>query len=323
MSKTQKTPVSVQADQADEDAAITCAVAEQVRNGGPLDWQYWANRLEIAPQQAAKLAHCIDPIKWPDDEHAQGPFNDTLRLEIQRKAEWLAERNQGWTLLALVEALGDTAPHAMQQAAWLAQAEALWAKELDEMRRAGRYTLEGAAHLLAQEIGADKGEMLDALTTAVHAKSLFLYAPGKERRYRSTVVRDFYGEACWDDLNDWLADIEPRTTWRFPSPAAQGKAMSPPVSTAASIATHRLNNRSNALAAVIASAINTAVAPSDSHSVWAELVKLAELESKPAPLLGYSSDGIQYRGKKYEENGVPDVFTAKNLRDRMARAKAR
>ncbi len=89
------------------------------------------------------------------------------------------------------------------------------------------------------------------------------------------------------------------------------------------ITTHRLKARSNPLDAIIVQATNAALAPDDSQSVYAEMVKLAESKEKPAPLHGYSPDGIQYRGKKYAETGEPDTFTAKNLRDRMARAKAR
>jgi hypothetical protein len=92
---------------------------------------------------------------------------------------------------------------------------------------------------------------------------------------------------------------------------------------AAIITTHRLKTRTHMLDAVIELAIKKAVAPDDSQSVYAAMVKLAESGNKPAPLIGYSSVGIQYRGKRYEETGEPDTFTAKNLRDRMARAKAR
>lgn len=92
---------------------------------------------------------------------------------------------------------------------------------------------------------------------------------------------------------------------------------------AATITTHRLKARSNMLDAVIELATGTALAPDNNQSVWAELVKLAESKDRPAPLIGYSSDGIQYRGKKYQESGEPDTFTLNNLRDRMTRAKKR
>lgn len=103
---------------------------------------------------------------------------------------------------------------------------------------------------------------------------------------------------------------------------AGGTALDEP-KRAAIITTHLLKTRSNPLDAVIDLATKNAVAPHDSQSVFAEMVKLAEAENKPAPLVGYSSEGVQYRGKKYQETGEPDRFTAKNLRDRMRRAKTR
>lgn len=92
---------------------------------------------------------------------------------------------------------------------------------------------------------------------------------------------------------------------------------------AATITKHRIGARSHTLDAVIRLAAKTAVAPDDHQSVWAELVTLAESENKPAPLAGYSSDGIQYKGKTYEEKQEFDIYTKKNLRDKMARDKAR
>lgn len=92
---------------------------------------------------------------------------------------------------------------------------------------------------------------------------------------------------------------------------------------AAPITKHLLKTRSNPLDAVIELATKSALAPGDAQSVWAELVRMAETEKKPAPLIGFSSDGIQYRGNKFEETGEPDTFKKSNLRDRMARAKKR
>lgn len=83
------------------------ALTEYTHNGGSVDWGYWSARREITPYQAAKLVFCIDPIKWPADKYKQGPIDDSLRIKIQRCAEWLAERSQEWTLPALVESLGE------------------------------------------------------------------------------------------------------------------------------------------------------------------------------------------------------------------------
>lgn len=103
------------------DNADLCANAELVRNGGPIDWRYWSARREITPQEAAKLAHCIDPIQWPDDQHAQGPILNDLHIKIQRLAALLAERNQKWTLIDLAAMLGNNAPLFMREIANLAQ----------------------------------------------------------------------------------------------------------------------------------------------------------------------------------------------------------
>ncbi|MHB9102046.1 MAG: hypothetical protein ACYC2E_11075 [Sulfuricella sp.] len=103
------------------DNADLCATAELVHNGGPIDWRYWSARREITPQEAAKLAHCIDPIQWPDDQHAQGPILNDLHIKIQRLAALLAERNQKWTLIDLAAMLGNNAPLFMREIANLAQ----------------------------------------------------------------------------------------------------------------------------------------------------------------------------------------------------------
>lgn len=103
------------------DNADLCATAELIRNGGPIDWRYWSARREITPQEAAKLAHCIDPIQWPNDQHAQGPILNDLHIKIQRLAALLAERNQKWTLIALAAMLGNNAPLFMREIANLAQ----------------------------------------------------------------------------------------------------------------------------------------------------------------------------------------------------------
>ena len=87
--------------------------------------------------------------------------------------------------------------------------------------------------------------------------------------------------------------------------------------------THSLGTRSNILNPIIDAAKKTAAQPDQPQSVWAELVTLAELKNPQPPLIGYSSDGIQYRGKRYEKTGEADVLTSKNLRDRMKRERAK
>jgi hypothetical protein len=84
---------------------------------------------------------------------------------------------------------------------------------------------------------------------------------------------------------------------------------------------HKLKNRTHALDAEIQEARGRAMDGNDPNSVWAELIKMAE--KKQGLLIGYSSDGLQYKGKTYQDSEVPDVFTRKALGDRMRRAKKR
>lgn len=83
------------------------------------------------------------------------------------------------------------------------------------------------------------------------------------------------------------------------------------------------NERSDILSPVIVAATAAALDPDCPHSVWAAMVRMAEAIDKPAPLIGYSSDGIQYAGRKYQAAGTPDVLTAKLLADRMRRKRNR
>jgi hypothetical protein len=86
--------------------------------------------------------------------------------------------------------------------------------------------------------------------------------------------------------------------------------------------THKIRNREAAiLNAEIVQARAKAPDPDATASVWGELTKLAE--SKFGVMIGFSSDGIQYRGRKYQATQEPDVFTLDNLRDRLARARAK
>jgi hypothetical protein len=91
-----------------------CALAELVNNGTQINWEYWLERTEITPAQAAKLAFCIDPVEWLDGD-AQGKLSKDLRVKVQRLEEILSERNRKWTLPALVKELGDEcAPFTMR-----------------------------------------------------------------------------------------------------------------------------------------------------------------------------------------------------------------
>ncbi len=78
--------------------------------------------------------------------------------------------------------------------------------------------------------------------------------------------------------------------------------------------------RCDVLAPVIRAAKDAALDPLSPQGVWAVMVRMAE--DRQPPLLGYSSDGIQYAGRQYQAEGIPDVLTFKNLSDRMRRKRS-
>lgn len=80
-----------------------------------------------------------------------------------------------------------------------------------------------------------------------------------------------------------------------------------------------MQTRNNELSAVIRAALAIALDPDDAHSVWAVVVTMAEQEAKPPPLLGYCSTGVQYMGREYREQGLPDSLTFKMFSDRLRR----
>lgn len=115
--------------------------------------------------------------------------------------------------------------HTMKQAVE-PELAAVLAQQSEEKRKAGRYTLEEAAQLLEAEAGACADTMLKMLMDAAENGDLPVYRPGHNDRYRygpgfASCVREFYEEARWNQLNDWLEKHERYIALRFPSPNAQ------------------------------------------------------------------------------------------------------
>ena len=81
------------------------------------------------------------------------------------------------------------------------------------------YTLEEAARALEKFAGERFDTVLESLSRAVAERILPVYERGRNARYFSPTVRDWYEQAHWDDLNRWLSECEPRIEWHFPSPS--------------------------------------------------------------------------------------------------------
>lgn len=96
---------------------LVASVGEIMSNGKPIDWKYWMDRKSINPRQAAILSYGIDPIEWPDGTFKSGEWPKALREKIQRLYEWLAERNDAYSLPDLVAHLGENfASYLMKEA---------------------------------------------------------------------------------------------------------------------------------------------------------------------------------------------------------------
>jgi hypothetical protein len=100
---------------------------------------------------------------------------------------------------------------------------------------AGRYTLTEAARAIAAATGEREQHLLEALKHAAAAHELPMYEPGRQQVYRygaggASRVRDFYEEAYWYDLNQWLKSHEPRLArnFQFPEPNQEGSGVPKP-----------------------------------------------------------------------------------------------
>ena len=96
---------------------------------------------------------------------------------------------------------------------------AQWKAQADSKTQAGRYTLEEAAKLIADNGNEDTGAVTARLMEAVKSGALTVYMPGATIPYTPATVRGFYEEAYWDDLNVWLTTNAPRLTFRFSDPS--------------------------------------------------------------------------------------------------------
>jgi len=106
--------------------------------------------------------------------------------------------------------------------------EEVYAIQLAEARRSGRYPFYVAARLIAAAAGPGVSvpQLEERLILAARDRSLPVYTMGQMLRWDETNSFVATLEIFSDDLNRWLEENEPRIQWRFPDPAAQGDAES-------------------------------------------------------------------------------------------------
>lgn len=110
------------------------------------------------------------------------------------------------------------------------------------------------------------------------------------------------------DLLDSSAPLEIEST---PSDAPSDSVI---VSPAPRLQRHLVATRVRVLSIEVEQAVDLAGSDGN-HAVWTALSKLAE--GKNGALIGFTSEGIQYRGNVHQDTGEPDILTFKQLCDRL------
>ena len=59
--------------------------------------------------------------------------------------------------------------------------------------------------------------------------------------------------------------------------------------------------------------------PNNNIVIWEALKALALSKNPPPPILGYTDEGIQFRGAMFDESGEPDIYTNSAFRGYMLR----
>ena len=75
----------------------------------------------------------------------------------------------------------------------------------------------------------------------------------------------------------------------------------------------------SAMAKVVNDIRKKSTEPNSKSLIWAALKALAVSKNPPAPIVGYTGEGIQYHGKKFDDDGDYDIYSKKALGSYMDR----
>jgi hypothetical protein len=90
----------------------------------------------------------------------------------------------------------------------------------------GRYTIEEAVEAINSKLLGEVNisVLKDDLKRYIQSGGIVMYEPGKTSPMPlNHVVRAFYEEAYWSDLNNWLSSNFPKVDYRFIDPANKSK----------------------------------------------------------------------------------------------------
>lgn len=200
-----------------------------------IDWDFWKRRVDVELWEAAFLSCDIDPDSQNyRDIRNCGMGNDKVseRLRLLRDNRHLRQffspgriyigddNRNGVRLYEYARwciSNGTDIPGGLNK---IAVETNIY--ELQEVvkQKEGRYTLQEAANQVEQKTGESADGVKIELVQAVMDGVLPVYEPGRKLKYSSMITSEYYEEAYWDDLNDWLEKNEPRIGCIFADPHA-------------------------------------------------------------------------------------------------------
>jgi hypothetical protein len=178
-----------------------------------------------------------------------------------------------------------------------------------------RIKLDEAPYIVTDAIGGLYADALALIKEAADNDTLPTDKAYETNQWTGTTLKEIDAEKSTVAVSDLMKWLEPllATISISGTPQNLDNAIN---NQANATTTHRIENRKNALSAVIKKAEENAIDPNDKHSHWAAFVALAESKDRPSPLLGY----IEEEGVKYQSgDGETKFLTQKNFFDRIAR----
>lgn len=150
---------------------------------------------------------------------------------------------------------------------------------------------------------------------------LALLDPGSRSEVMETVRHNLDFPCTPDELVQFVDAV----SWFFDLPEAfriQVKLQGHGVNASDSVTVHDSKKRRHILDHELDTAISKHGLKND--AVWSELMLAATQKDKEYPaLVGVVAEGVQYRGRRFEETGEPDVLTQKQCGERLRKRRKR
>lgn len=197
-----------------------------------------------------------------------------------------------------------------------------WIQTVCDRQKAGRFEFVEVVRILEPHYGGHgKNACADVLEAFNSGALTFWMGEMPVNPIGRELPLDYGEYTTPEEVNTWLRSIKATYVFPMENMGCGVRSQQQEQGREPQQRRHYLKNRTRVLDAEIEKAKASALDASKPSSVWAELIKMAEQQE--GLLIGHSSDGLQYKGKKHQDTGAPDVLTLSALRNRMRRDRAR